>query len=217
MPLSHNIIFSFGKPVDVSLFTTPFISQGARNWPFFTFIIKPVLPAANSKSVCRHRKAGICNTSTNSAISIHWCGARTSGSGLKPLSFNDLNIDKLLSFRPTLKLSIIGAIQGLILSSAVPGKNPISEASTIFSAIKAGGNEDTIEFTSNSNYNRVLSITANAPDAFQIVTTASGTAPAVKGVSLDTWQKIDADCTADITITGLPAMAASSGNIILNI
>ena len=67
------------------------------------------------------------------------------------------------------------------------------------------------------NYNRILSITANAPDAFQIVTTASGSAPAVKGVNLDTWQKIDADCTADITITGLPAMAASSGNIILNI
>ena len=98
-----------------------------------------------------------------------------------------------------------------------PGKNPISEASTIFSAIKAGGNEDTIEFTSNTNYNRVLSITANAPDAFQIVTTASGTAPAVKGVNLDTFGKVDADCTADITVNGLPAMATdSAGNIVLN-
>lgn len=66
------------------------------------------------------------------------------------------------------------------------------------------------------NYNRVLSITANAPDNFQIVTTASGSAPAVKGVNLDTWGKIDADCTADITINGLPAMATSSGNIVLN-
>lgn len=67
------------------------------------------------------------------------------------------------------------------------------------------------------NYNRILSITANAPDGFQIVTTASGSAPAVKGVDLDTFDKVDKDCTADITITGLPAMAASSGNIILNI
>ena len=67
------------------------------------------------------------------------------------------------------------------------------------------------------NYNRVLSITANAPDAFQIVTTASGTAPAVKGVNLDTFGKVDADCTADITVNGLPAMATdSAGNIVLN-
>ena len=42
-----------------------------------------------------------------------------------------------------------------------PGKNPISEASTIFSAIKSSSNEDTIEFTSNTNYNRVLSVALN--------------------------------------------------------
>ena len=66
------------------------------------------------------------------------------------------------------------------------------------------------------NYNRVLSITANAPDGFQIVTTASGSAPAVKGVDLDTWAKVDKNCTADITINGLPAMATSNGNIVLN-
>lgn len=67
------------------------------------------------------------------------------------------------------------------------------------------------------NYNRILSITANAPDGFQIVTTASGSAPAVKGVNLDTWGKVDADCTADITISGLPRMQTDSdGNIIIN-
>lgn len=66
------------------------------------------------------------------------------------------------------------------------------------------------------NYNQILSITSNAPDNFQIVTTSSGSAPKVKGVNLDTWGKIDADCVADITVNGLPAMATSGGNIILN-
>lgn len=67
------------------------------------------------------------------------------------------------------------------------------------------------------NYNRTLSITANAPDGFQIVTTASGSAPAVKGVNLDTWGKVDANTTADVTITGLPRMQNdSNGNIVLS-
>ena len=43
------------------------MSQGARNWPFFTLTTRPVLAAATSRSVCRHRKAGICSTSTTSA------------------------------------------------------------------------------------------------------------------------------------------------------
>ena len=60
----------------------------------------------------------------------------------------------------------------------------------------------------------MLSVTANATVIIlQIVTTASGGVPAVKGVNLDTWGKIDADCTADITVNGLPAMATSGGNI----
>ena len=67
------------------------------------------------------------------------------------------------------------------------------------------------------NYNRVLNITSTTSDSKQVVTTASGTAPAVKGVDLDTWGKVDADCTADITVNGLPAMATdSAGNIVLN-
>ena len=40
------------------------MSHGARNWPFFTLIARPVSPAASSRSVWRHRKAGICSTST---------------------------------------------------------------------------------------------------------------------------------------------------------
>ncbi len=67
------------------------------------------------------------------------------------------------------------------------------------------------------NYNRVLNITSTTSDSKQVVTTASGTAPAVKGVDLDTWGKVDANITADITVIGLPAMATdSAGNIVLN-
>ncbi len=40
------------------------MSHGARNWPFFTLIARPVSPAATRRSVCRQRKAGICSTST---------------------------------------------------------------------------------------------------------------------------------------------------------
>ena len=47
--------------------TTCFMSQGARNWPFLMLIARPVSAAASSRSVWRHRKAGICSTSTASA------------------------------------------------------------------------------------------------------------------------------------------------------
>ncbi len=51
--------------------TGPVISSGARNCPFFTFTARPIraaaVPAATSRSVCRHRNAGICSTSTTSA------------------------------------------------------------------------------------------------------------------------------------------------------
>ena len=50
------------------------MSQGARNWPFFTLIAAPVAPAASRRSVWRERKAGICRTSTASAT-----GAQSGG------------------------------------------------------------------------------------------------------------------------------------------
>ena len=95
--------------------------------------------------------------------------------------------------------------------------DPITETFNQLDISGVGGTVASRPLPITKNYNRILSITANAPDGFQIVTTASGSAPAVKGVDLDTFDKVDKDCTADITITGLPAIAASSGNIILNI
>ena len=40
---------------------------GARNWPFLMFTGLPVAATAQMKSVWRHRKAGVCSTSTTSA------------------------------------------------------------------------------------------------------------------------------------------------------
>ena len=54
-------------PALASLAATLAMSQGARNWPFLTLTARPVLAAAIRRSVCRHRKAGICRTSTASA------------------------------------------------------------------------------------------------------------------------------------------------------
>ena len=57
------------------------ISQGAKNCPFFTFIILPVFAAAINRSVCLHKNAGICKTSTCfdtiSHCSIVWTSVKT--------------------------------------------------------------------------------------------------------------------------------------------
>ena len=63
---------------------TFFMSQGARNWPFLTLIARPVAPAASSRSVWRHRKAGICRTSTASATGAHCAASWTSVSTGQP-------------------------------------------------------------------------------------------------------------------------------------
>ena len=54
------------------------MSHGARNCPFLTLTTLPVAAAASSKSVCRHRKAGICSTSTACATSAHCVASCTS-------------------------------------------------------------------------------------------------------------------------------------------
>ena len=59
-------------PAASSLATTFFMSQGARNCPFLTLTARPVSAAATRRSVCRQRKAGICNASTASATGAHW-------------------------------------------------------------------------------------------------------------------------------------------------
>jgi hypothetical protein len=62
-------------PVEAILAAACRMSHGARNWPFLTLTGLPVAPAASSRSVCRHRKAGICKTSTISATGAHCSGA----------------------------------------------------------------------------------------------------------------------------------------------
>ena len=42
------------------------MSRPERNWAFLMLTTLPVLAAATSRSVCRHRKAGICSTSHTS-------------------------------------------------------------------------------------------------------------------------------------------------------
>jgi hypothetical protein len=65
-------------PAAVIFSTTFCMSQGARNWPFLTLIAFPVLAAATRRSVCRHKKAGICSTSTADATRAHCSASCTS-------------------------------------------------------------------------------------------------------------------------------------------
>jgi len=68
-PLSVTRILLF--PESEIFFVTLTMSQGARNCPFFTLIIFFVLAAAISKSVCLHKNAGICSTSTCLETNVH--------------------------------------------------------------------------------------------------------------------------------------------------
>ena len=52
-----------------ALSATFFMSPGARNWPFLMFTGLPLAATAWMKSVWRHRKAGVCSTSTTEATS----------------------------------------------------------------------------------------------------------------------------------------------------
>ena len=45
------------------------MSSGARNWPFLMLTGLPARATAWMKSVCRHRNAGVCSTSTTAATS----------------------------------------------------------------------------------------------------------------------------------------------------
>ena len=84
-PLSVIKIFLF--PDSSNFLMTLAISQGAKNWPFLTLIIFPVLAAAINKSVWRHKKAGICKTSTWSATIEHCSAVWTSVKTGIPTSF----------------------------------------------------------------------------------------------------------------------------------
>ena len=65
-------------PAAVIFSTTFFMSQGARNCPFLTLTARPVCAAATRRSVCRHKNAGICRTSTACATCAHCAASCTS-------------------------------------------------------------------------------------------------------------------------------------------
>ena len=74
------------------------IFSGDRNCPFFMLIVLPVSPAAINRSVCLHKKAGICNTSTTSATILHCSGQCTSvKTGTLFFSFTSDNISSPFS------------------------------------------------------------------------------------------------------------------------
>ena len=69
-------------PVASALAATCFISQGDRNWPFLMLTGLPALATFWMKSVCRHRKAGVCSTSTTlatSSIGVYSCTSVSTG------------------------------------------------------------------------------------------------------------------------------------------
>ena len=72
---SQEAVFGQTRPSRAAaraLSMTFFMSQGARNWPFLMFTGLPLWATARMKSVWRHRKAGVCSTSTTLATSAIW-------------------------------------------------------------------------------------------------------------------------------------------------
>ena len=57
----------FSRAAARALSITFFMSCGARNWPFLMLTGLPLCATARMKSVWRHRKAGVCSTSTTAA------------------------------------------------------------------------------------------------------------------------------------------------------
>src|ERR1700722_5610528 len=60
--------------------------SGCIHCPFLMLTGAPVSPAARSRSVCRQRNAGICNTSTTAAAGAHWSASWTSVSSRRPVA-----------------------------------------------------------------------------------------------------------------------------------
>ena len=69
----------------LALATTCFMSSGARNWPFLMLTGLPARATASMKSVCRHRNAGVCSTSTTAATAAISSSACTSVSTGTPI------------------------------------------------------------------------------------------------------------------------------------
>src|SRR5260221_12115900 len=62
----------FWLPVAAIFSATLPMSQGERNWAFFTLTMRPVLAAAKRRLVWRERKAGIWRMSATSAAGAAW-------------------------------------------------------------------------------------------------------------------------------------------------
>ncbi len=65
-------------PVERAFSTTLRISQGDRNCPFLMLTGLPWAAAFRMKLVWRHRKAGVCSTSTTAATSANGVSSWTS-------------------------------------------------------------------------------------------------------------------------------------------
>src|SRR5690348_1803295 len=63
------------------------MSQGDRNWPFLMLTGLPTAATFWMKSVCRHRNAGVCSTSTTSATTSNGVYSCTSVSTGTPICF----------------------------------------------------------------------------------------------------------------------------------
>src|SRR3970040_1114059 len=69
-------------PVASALSVTCFISHGDRNCPFLMLTALPALATFWMKSVCRHRNAGVCSTSTTAVTSssgVYSCTSVSTG------------------------------------------------------------------------------------------------------------------------------------------
>ena len=88
----------------VILATTFFMSHGARNCPFLIFTTRPVFAAAISRSVWRHRKAGICSTSTTGGECRALLALMHIGHHRQPEARADLGKDRQRASKPMPRL-----------------------------------------------------------------------------------------------------------------
>ena len=99
IPVKSTVKVLYPKLVPLSVIQTlsvpvfdkiPFTSQGAKNCPFFILTILSVRLASSTlltnKSVCLHKNAGICNTSTVGNTSFICQTSCTSVNTLQPTS-----------------------------------------------------------------------------------------------------------------------------------
>ena len=100
------------------------MSQGARNWPFFTLTTRPVFAAAISRSVWRQRKAGICRMSTASAAAAHCAASCTSVSTGQSERGANLGEDRQRRLEPDAARAVAAGAVRLVERGLVDEANP---------------------------------------------------------------------------------------------